>query len=298
MEEDMTSALVVGGSGFLGQRLLKALDRRGVGTYVGKPFAGGIQFDATRARLGDLKAPLPADLSHVFILYGAVNPDWCARDPQTTRQINVDSIVRLIEECFARGLTPVFMSTDYVYEDHPKERSEDERRSPTTEYGRQKSEVEAWLEKVDRPWLICRSSKIVSGDVGIHSVLGQWVEDIKAGRTIRCATDQIFTPGHVDDIATAMVELADTGRRGIYHVAGPESMSRYDLAALLIENVRRRTEIAISFETCRLSDIPFFEKRPLNTSISTAKLRNTVSRRFVTMADLAREVAMFHFPDV
>src|ERR1700722_10809732 len=151
----MRSALVVGGSGFLGQGLLRVLGPRGVGTYVGKPFAGGIQFDATRAKLADVEVPLPADLSHVFILYGAVNPDWCARDPQATRQINVDSIIRLTEDCFARSLTPVFMSTDYVYDSHPDERSEDEPRSPTTEYGRQKSELEAWLEKADGPWLIC-----------------------------------------------------------------------------------------------------------------------------------------------
>jgi hypothetical protein len=36
----MKSALVVGGSGFLGQSLLNVLGRGGVGTYVGKPFAG------------------------------------------------------------------------------------------------------------------------------------------------------------------------------------------------------------------------------------------------------------------
>ena len=105
----MTSALVVGGSGFLGQSLLGVLGPRGFGTYVGKPFAGGIPFDATSTRLADVEARLPADLSHVFILYGAVNPDWCARDPQATRQINVDSIIRLVEDCFTRGLTPVFI---------------------------------------------------------------------------------------------------------------------------------------------------------------------------------------------
>src|ERR1700749_2112427 len=122
---------------------------------------------------------------------------------------------------------------------------------------------------------------MVSGDGVIHSVLGQWIEEIRAGRTMRWATDQVFTTGHVDDIATAMVELADTGRRGIYHVAGPESMSRYDLASLLVESVRRRTTTAISFESCSLSDIPFLEKRPLNTSIATAKLRSAVGHRFM-----------------
>jgi dTDP-4-dehydrorhamnose reductase len=293
----MASALVVGGSGFLGRGLLKVLGDRAVGTYVKTPMAGAIQFDSTHSRLVDVENRFPEDLSHVFILYGAVNPDWCARDPQATRRINVDSIISLLKECFERRLTPVFMSTDYVYDSHPAERTEDEPRSPTTEYGRQKSEVEWWLEGVDRPWLICRSSKIVSGDVGTHSVLGQWVEDIKAGRTLRCADDQIFTPGHVDDIAIAMAELADTGRRGIYHVAGPASMSRYDLASLLVEEVRSRSDVSIAFERCKLSDIPFLEKRPLNTSISTEKLRGAIEHRFVRMADLARDVVKFHFPE-
>ncbi len=294
----MASALVVGGSGFLGRSLLKALGDRGVGTYATKPFAGGIAFDATRSTLADIDCRLPANLKHVFILYGAANPDWCARDPKTTREINVDSIIRLLKDCFDRALMPVYMSTDYVYESVSHERMEDEPRSATTEYGRQKGEVEAWLEGIDRPWLICRSSKIVSGDLGVHSVLGQWVEDIKAGRAIRCATDQIFTPGYVDDIATAMVELAETGRRGVYHVAGPQSMSRYDLASFLVAEVRgHRSETAIAFESCKLSDIPFIEKRPLDTSISTVKLRSAITHQFTNMAELAREVAAVHFSE-
>jgi nucleoside-diphosphate-sugar epimerase len=95
-----------------------------------------------RASLGDVEARLPTDLSHVIILYEAVNPDWWARDSQATPQINVDSIVGLLEDCCARGLTPVFMSTDYLYDRRLNERFGDEPRSATTEYGRQKREVE------------------------------------------------------------------------------------------------------------------------------------------------------------
>ena len=107
---------MVGGSGFLGQRLLKVLGSGAIGTYSTNPFAGGIRLDTTRSRLADVEAHLSTDLRHVFILHGAVNPDWCARDPQATRRINVDSIINLLKDCFERGLTPVFMSTDYVYD--------------------------------------------------------------------------------------------------------------------------------------------------------------------------------------
>ena len=93
-----------------------------------------------------------------------------------------------------------------------------------------------------------------------------------------------------------MVELADSGERGVFHVGGLQSMSRYDLASLLVAEVHQRApHIAVSFEACKLSDISFLEKRPLNTSISTAKLRNTIAHQFTTMKSLARDVAAVHF---
>jgi dTDP-4-dehydrorhamnose reductase len=295
----MASALVVGGSGFLGRSLLKTLGDRALGSYERKPFPGGIHFDAVRSTLAEVEASLPADLRHVFILYAVANPDLCARDPLGTRATNVESTIRLCKQCFERNLIPVFLSTDYVYSSRPGERTEDEFRSPTTEYGRQKAEVEEWLESVAQPWLICRSSKIVGGELGTHSVFGQWIEDIKGGRTIRCALDQIFTPGDVRDVAAAIVKLADSGQRGLFHVAGQRSMSRYELASLLIAELRnRRPDVAVAFESCKLADIPFFETRPLDTSISTAKLRGAITHRFTSMEDLAREVVDQHFPAV
>jgi dTDP-4-dehydrorhamnose reductase len=168
----MASAIVIGGSSFLGRHLLKVMGARAKWTYATKPFAGGISFDAKHTRLADIETLLPNDLRYVFILYGVVNPEWCASDPLTSRQVNVDGVISLLNECFERDLTPIYMSTDYVYADDVRERTEDEPRSATTEYGRQKSSVEAWLERIDRPCLICRSSKIIRSDVRNHNIFG------------------------------------------------------------------------------------------------------------------------------
>jgi dTDP-4-dehydrorhamnose reductase len=292
----MKSALVVGASGFVGRALLSHLGpERGVGTWHSKPAEGLVRFDAVTERLSDLRR-LPSDLTHVFVPFGLVNPEACARDPEGTAKINVDSVIRLLEDAMATGLVPIFVSTDYVYDGSRGMRTEDEAQSPNTEYGRQKVAVERWLQSRAEPWLIARLSKVVSGDTTTHSVLGQWVNDIRTGNRMRSATDQVFSPAYVDDLAIAMIRLAEAGARGIFHVAGPEAMSRYDLNMLLVEAVRSvDPKVTSVVQPCSLRDIPFAEERPLNTSLSTAKLESVVEWRFRSMMEVCRKVAEMEF---
>jgi dTDP-4-dehydrorhamnose reductase len=292
----MKRALVVGGSGFVGRALLSHLgSERGIGTWHSKQADGLVHFDAVNRGLSDLRRALP-DLSHVFVPFGLINPELCARDPAGTAKINVDSVVRLLQDAIDARLVPIFVSTDYVYDGTRGMRVEDEPQIPNTEYGRQKTAVERWLQGRVEPWLIARLSKVVSGDTGTHSVLGQWVNDIRAGKRMRSATDQIFSPAFVDDVAAAMIQLAETGATGIFHVAGPEPISRYDLNVLLVEAARWVDPTVTSMvETCSLREIPFLESRPLNTSLSTAKLEATIDWRFRSMAEVCRDIAQAEF---
>jgi dTDP-4-dehydrorhamnose reductase len=293
----MQRALVVGGSGFVGRAILSQLGpARGIGTRHTAAGAGLIPFDAVTGRLPDILSALPDDISHVFVPFANGNPDACAADPDATRRINVEAAIRLMEDAFQAGLTPIFVSTDYVYDGAKPLRSEDEPQAPTTEYGRQKTAVEHWLAGRPKPWLVARLSKVVSGDTTRRSVLGEWINDIRHGRAMRSATDQIFSPAFVDDVAGAMVRLAETGATGIFNVAGPEPLSRYQLNRLLadaIVAIDGRVKAAV--ETCSLRDIPFREQRPLNTSLSIEKLQARVAWPFVSMAELCRTIARAEF---
>ncbi len=113
---------------------------------------------------------------------------------------------------------------------------------------------------------------------------------------MRSATDQIFSPALVDDVVGAMIRLAEANLQGIYLVAGPQPMSRYDLNLLLAESIRAvdpRAEASV--ETCGLRDIPFLEQRPLNTSLSVGKLQAAIAWPFLSMADLCRAIARAEF---
>lgn len=292
----MKSILVVGGSGYLGQSLSRCLGDRGQTTFNSRPVAGGIHFDATQTRLRDLLPRLRSDLTHVVVTYGAINPEWCAKEPAASALINVDTVIGVMRDAMAAGLAPIFLSTDYVFDGTRGMRAEDEETCPTTQYGIQKVAVEEWLRAAKAPWIIARSSKLVSGDIGTHSVLGQWVNDIRLGRTMRCADDQIFSPAFVDDVAGAIIRLAKDGASGIFHVAGEKPFSRYALAKCFTDAVASVDPAAeINLTASKLADFPFLETRPLDTSLSTAKLQSFADIHFRAIEELCMEIAQEHF---
>ncbi|MDO8289817.1 MAG: sugar nucleotide-binding protein [Parvibaculum sp.] len=292
----MSSILVVGGSGYLGQSLSHILGQDGVATYHSKPIAGGFFFDASKDRLSAHLSSLPADLSHVIITYGVINPELCARDPERSAHINVSSVIRVLSDAMDADLIPIFLSTDYVFDGTKGSRNETELPCPTTQYGRQKVAVENWLQSTGKHWIIARASKLVSGALNTHSVLGQWVNDIKAGQEMRCASDQIFSPALVDDAAAAILHLANTNSAGIFHVAGEQALSRFALAETLVNAVHRvAPDLSINLKRAKLADFPFLETRPLNTSLSTEKLRALSPPPFRSMESLCAEIARINF---
>lgn len=290
-------ALVIGASGFLGQRLVDLFGlQRAVGTYHSRPVQGYLYFDATSDTLQSLLARAGSGITHVYLPYGTINPEECVRSPAMTAKVNVDSMKRMIAGCFELGLVPVFVSSDYVYDGSRGMRTESEPQCPNTEYGRQKAAIETWLEENDSPWIVTRLSKVVGGEIGAQSVLGQAISAFRKGEPLRMATDQIFSPAWVDDVARAMIVLAEKGTRGVVHVAGSEAVSRYDLIQLLAKAVTRRVPaLKVQLTACRLHDLPFIEKRPLNTSISTERLQTLIDWRFKTMATLCDEIAESNF---
>jgi dTDP-4-dehydrorhamnose reductase len=290
-------AIVVGGSGFIGSHLMARLGAgNAVGTYHRHGFPGGVAFDGATGRIGDVVAGLGAGFSHAFVLHGAIDTEACARDPAGTAAINVEGVWRVLCDLLDAGIVPVYLSTDYVFDGSRGGWRETDLAVPATQYGIQKLAVERRLLADPRRSLIVRLSRVVGVDSGTHSVLGPWAEEIRLGKTMRCATDQIFSPAGVDDVAGALIALAAAGATGLYHLGGPEPFSRIELVRLLLGCIR---EIApaqqASIVPCSLHDLPFREKRPLNTSIDSSKLRGVIDWPFTPMRPLCAGVAERYF---
>ncbi len=284
--------LILGASGFVGRHLYDRLGpERAVATFHSAPFPGGVRFDAGGMRLRDTLLRGAHGLKAAFLLHGRTKIDDCARDPEGSARVNAEGMMRAIDDLMEAGVKPLYASTDAVFDGSRGGWTEDDPPNPTLTYGRQKAAVEAYLRDKPVPWIVARLSKVVGSDDTGHSLLGEWIRQIEAGETIRCATDLVFTPAHVDDVAAALIRLAGEEFSGVFNVCGPQSMSRMALLQFLIDEVRRYRDVQPRIVPCSIRDFPFVEPRPLDGSMLPDKLYRALGSRFRDMRSVCAELA-------
>ena len=273
--------LILGGSGFLGRSLHSSLGAGGaIATYKRTPIAGGIHFDASEHSLAARILTAYPSLTHAFILMGITNLDACARDPAGTARINVDAIKEVIAQLRDAGITPVFASSDAVFDGSRGGWTEDDPPCPVLTYGRQKAAVEAVLLADARPSLIVRLPKILSTIPGARDMLDGWMSELESGAEIRCAHDQLLSPVDVDEAVQALVGLVNSQASGVFHFAAPQAVSRLALLDMLVHEVQHHRVIAPRITRCSIRDFAFAEARPLDGSMSAAKLESQTGFRF------------------
>lgn len=281
--------LIIGGSGFVGTRLYSFLGQsQAVATFNSRPVAGDVPFDATRERLSDSVLRRYRDLTHAFILHGVTNIDACARDPAGTERINVASIRTVIDELVDHGIKPVFASSDAVFDGSRGLWTEQDTANPILTYGRHKVAVEEYLMRGSFPYLVVRMSKVITTELGCGDILGDWMDRLERCLAIRCADDQIFSPVDINDVVDALIRLTEAGHSGFFHVCCPRPVSRLGLLQLLVDEIRRLRDLDPRIVPCSIRDFDFPEPRPLNTSMSPAKLYATLGRDFDDLSLVCR----------
>lgn len=284
--------LIIGASGFVGRRLYSVLGpARAVATYYNRPFEGGVAYDAGKMTLRDAVLKGRSVFSHAFVLHGITNIDACARDPQGTGRVNVEGTCRAIDELIEAGITPVFASSDAVFDGSRGLWTEEDATHPVLTYGRQKVEVERHLEGAGAPHLVIRPGKVVGAIPAPGDMLGEWVEKLESGAAIRCAHDQVLTPVAVDDLVAALIALAEGGHTGLFHAAGPRPVRRDELLQALAEEIGRYRKITPRIARCSLNDFAFAEARPLDNSMSSRKLYQVLGREFEDYRATCRRLA-------
>jgi len=290
----MTSAgaqgtvLLLGASGMLGPAMVQALGPgRSIATHCSRPSESTVFFDARHTTVAQLLAGQDALPQAAVVMLGITAIDACARDPAQTAQTNVHGIIRVIDQLQALGIRVAFISTDGVFGGACAFSREADAPQPILEYGRQKVAVERYLASRPQPSLVVRLPKLLCTRAAPNSMLHDWIRALALPGQIRCATDQFFTPLAVDDAARSIARLLAAGATGIYHVAGPQRLSRRDLLAQVQTQYRCFAEPVAKIVDCRLGDIPVVEPRPLDTSMDTGRF----TRQFGPCGEAAEVVA-------
>lgn len=218
-------ALVTGGGGLLGSALIR-----------GAP--SDVELHATRRTTpvegAEAHAVDLAEAAAVDALFDRVRPEVVihAAYGKTDMERDVVRATRCVAEaCRRTGAGLVHMSTDLVFDGERAPYDESAAPSPISDYGRAKAEAERIVRDVLPAAAIVRTSVIVRTDEE-----NEVVRQLRAGTLPPAFVDELRCPTAVDDLAAQLWELAalpPERRAGVWHLAGPEALSRYALAVLL-----------------------------------------------------------------
>ncbi|WP_435006540.1 SDR family oxidoreductase [Tundrisphaera lichenicola] len=267
--------LLTGASGQLGAYLLEQLIADGhkveAWSLRAREDRCGVKFrpiDLTDADATEraLRQTAPQAIIHAAALSSA---EAVRADPAGANTINVEATRRIAEWSMKNGRRLVFTSTDLVFDGSRPWSREDDPAIPLLIYGQTKKDAEnAVLQGATG--VVARLSLLFGPSrSGRPYFFDRAIQEIREGIPRTFFDDEFRTPLDLSTAARILIELMTSDLSGLFHVAGAERVSRFELM--------RRASMALGLNTelvkaNRRSDQFSSHPRPADVSLDTSKL--------------------------
>ena len=261
--------LVTGSGGQLGICLVRKIGASAGHVLAAAP--GHAQLDvADRAAV---RAALDAARPDAVVNAAAFTwVDRCETERELAWRINAEAPGLLAQECAARGIRLVHVSTDYVFDgDARRPYTEEDPVSPRTEYGRGKLEGERRVGDAMPGALVVRTSWVFGpGRNFIATMLGAADRRRAEGgeAPLRVVDDQFGSPTYAGDLASWILLLVEGEARGLYHLANRGVATWWEVAREALDLAGFRE---VPIERVGTGEFPRPAPRPAYSALGCAK---------------------------
>ena len=226
-----TRVLITGGAGLLGNCLLHLAP-------------AGLELHATQRQ-----TPITADgvIAHtielsdeaaVAALFAQVRPDLVIHTAYSMHAGERDiwrPTAHVVAGCQATQAELIHLSSDVIFDGESAPYNEADEPEPVHEYGRWKTKAERYVRQQDPQAAIIRTSLITQFTP--LDTRSAWVANsLRENKPISLYVDELRCPIIVEDLAHQiweMTTLSADERAGVWHLVGPEVVSRYALGLLV-----------------------------------------------------------------
>lgn len=263
--------MVVGASGQVGNQVLRLLP---LGSAIpasrGAEQPGWTALDLatiTEAEADELVRRV--EVATIYCIGGMTDVDGCESTPELARRINCEGPAVLAASAAKHGARFVYFSTDYVFNGQSGPYAEDAPGDPICAYGRSKWLGERAVRDAHPAALVIRTTTVYGPDLNGRNFLYSLRKGLAGAKPFRVPADQISTPTYNLDLAAAAVALAEHGAQGVFHVAGPNLVTRLEFACRAAVVMRLNAANLSGVSTKELAQIA---ARPLRAGLRTGKL--------------------------
>jgi dTDP-4-dehydrorhamnose reductase len=227
--------LITGASGLVGSRLTEVATSAGHDVFaiyyqnaISTPnaFHANLTDEQKISRI--VKESAPEVVVHLASL---TDVDLCERNPDLANLINAIATQTLARECYKAGTHLVYISTDYVFDGHRGNYTEEDQPNPVNTYGRSKLAGEEFTLLTSENFCVARTSVVYGWGRESRPNFGSWIySELKAGRPVKVVDDRYSTPTLNTQLARMLLEVAERRLSGTIHLAGASRLSRYEFA--------------------------------------------------------------------
>ena len=272
----MKTIWITGAGGLIGNYLVQSAPEFAPGTTVMGLTRAALDLQDSSAVRAEFRRQNPQLVIHCAAL--SKSPE-CEAKPALARKLNLEVTALLVE--LAAQVPLVFLSSDLVFDGRSGNYDESSPPNPLSVYAETKAAAER-IVLANPKHLVIRTSlnggTSPTGDRGFNEQMRRaW----QAGQCLRLFTDEYRSPSAAAVTARATWELAGQGRTGLYHVAGSERMSRYQIGQLL---AACWPQLHPRIEPASLKEYTGAPRAP-DTSLNCAKAQKLLSFRLPGLTD-------------
>jgi dTDP-4-dehydrorhamnose reductase len=227
--------LVTGAGGLLGGRLAALLHERGLDVTAAHrqalpppgPRAVAAELDGAPSVEALLDETRPEAVVHAAVLSRA---DDCENRPDAADLVNARLPGLVARACGERGIRLVALSTDLVFSGDRSFSSERDATVPGNVYGRSKLAGERAVLEACPAAAVARVALVLGRGHGSRATSSESIaQALRAGRPQKLFTDEFRTPIDPESVADALARLLAGSQAGVFHLGGPERLSRFEL---------------------------------------------------------------------
>jgi dTDP-4-dehydrorhamnose reductase len=287
---------LTGGSGFLGSHILPLLtrDRWRIAYIRGRHRVAGEAIWALHATLtepdglhGAARGFPPDVIIHAAAISTA---KACLENPEQARQINVEATRHLANLARENGAHFIYISTDMVFDGKAAPYAEDASPAPISLYGETKAEGERAVMESGASWAVLRCPLMYGLIKGEHqnSNLSWLLKGLRGDDPLpKLFDDEWRSVGDVRYVAQAIVQAAETKASGVFHLGGPERLSRWDFGQLVADVWGLPQE---KIERGSINDFQGAEPRPADLALISDRARAELHYQHPSVVDSLREL--------
>jgi dTDP-4-dehydrorhamnose reductase len=258
---------------------------------VGYELAGALATFAEVARVAHTDLRLDADNApplvektrpDVIVNASAyTDVDGAEREPEVAEAVNGRLVGALGESAKRHRAALVHFSTDFVFDgEKGAPYLETDAPAPLSVYGRSKLSGERALLEMDAPAVVVRTAWVYS--LRRKSFVTTMLRLAREREELAVVTDQVGSPTFSRDLAQAVAAILYGYRmnvveslraaRGVYHLAGGGSVSRYDFTRAIVDlDPRAREHRVKELRPIESAAFPLPARRPKATPLDTNK---------------------------